>query len=93
MNREIVIPGGAGVYPLRGDVQSQAGNAQVTVTGLRNVPVLDTFLNGGEVLTYDPNLHNWVPMLRATIMVNNTPVSNDAVVTVNVDKPILVNGA
>lgn len=53
MNREIVGGGGASVYPLTGDVTSTAGNAPVSVTGLRGIPIGPGFPTGGEVLTYD----------------------------------------
>lgn len=93
MNREIVIPGGAGVYPLTGDVTSQAGNAPVTVTGIRGTSVASAFFTGGEVLEYNPNTNQWTPTLRAAIQVNNVTVSDDYIVTVNVAKPIKVNGS
>jgi len=93
MNREIVIPGGAGVYPLTGDVVSQAGNATVQVSGLRGVPITNTFLDGGEVLEYNVNTNNWEPTLRAAIQVNNVTVSDDYIITVNVPKMALVNGS
>jgi hypothetical protein len=93
MNREIVIPGGAGVYPLTGDVLSQAGNPTVQVVGLRGIPVADSFLNGGEVLEYNVNTHSWEPVLRAAIQVNGITVSDDYIITVNVQKSVLVNGS
>lgn len=93
MNREIVIPSGAGIYPLIGDVSSTAGNPTVVVTGLQNTPVQDTFFEGGEVLAYNPNTNSWTPTLRAAIQVNNVTVSDDSIISVNVAKEILVNGA
>lgn len=92
MNREIVIPGGAGIYPLTGDVTSEAGNAPVQVTGLRGIPIAPAFFAGGEVLEYNPNTGNWEPTLRAAIQVNGLTVSDDYIVTVNVARPIKVNG-
>lgn len=86
------MPSGAGIYPLVGDVTSTAGSPNVTVTGLQNIPVQDTFFQGGEVLTYDPNTNNWTPLLRASIQINNVTISDDALVSVNVPKEILVNG-
>lgn len=93
MNREIVIPGGAGIYPLTGDVLSQAGNQLVTVIGIQGIPVTVGLLLGGEVLEYNTNTHNWEANLRAAIQVNNVTVSDDYLITVNVPKMILVNGA
>lgn len=90
MNRE-VFPGG--VYPLTGDVVSQAGHTTVQVVGLLGVPITSTFLNGGEVLEYNPNTNNWEPILRAAIQVNGITVSDDPLIAVNVSKPILVNGS
>lgn len=93
MNREIVCPSGAGIYPLIGDVLSQAGNQLVTVAGIQGVPVLNTFMDGGEVLEYNINTHSWTPTLRAAIQVNNVTVSDDYFITVNVAKMVLVNGS
>lgn len=93
MNREIAIPGGAGVYPLAGDVASRAGNSQVRVTGLQGVPVAQASLQGGEYLEYDPGSHGWVPTLRATIQVNGKTVSDDNIIIVNLPHLITVNGA
>lgn len=93
MNREIVLAGGgAGVYPLTGDVTSNAGVAPVRVTGLQSVPIAVTGFQGGEVMEYDINTNNWTPTLRAAIQVNNVTVSDDYLITVNLSKPILVNG-
>lgn len=93
MNREIVIPGGAGIYPLTGDVTSTAGNALVRVTGIQGTPIAVALFAGGEVLEFNPNTNQWTPTLRAAIQVNNVTVSDDYIVTVNVPKPILVNGS
>lgn len=93
MNREIVVPGGAGVYPLQGDVTSTAGNNTVKVTGFQGVPVQYLTLLGGETYQYNPNVAAWQPILIATVQVNNITVSTDPYVSVNVTKPILVNGA
>lgn len=90
MNREI-YPGG--IYPLTGDVESQAGNQPVTVVGLQGIPVEQTFFDGGEYLEYNPNTHQWEPTLRASIQVNNITVSDDYLITVNVPKMVLVNGS
>lgn len=93
LNREIAIPGGAGIYPLAGDVASTAGNPKVQVTGLQGVQIAQPGFQGGENLEYDINSNQWVPTLRAAIQVNNTTVSDDYIITVNVPKSILVNGA
>ena len=87
------MPGGAGIYPLAGDVQSTAGNQTVTVVGIQNIPILQAFLNGGEVLGYNPNTRQWMPTLRAAIQVDNVTVSDDYIITVNVPKMVLVNGS
>lgn len=94
MNREIAIPGGAGIYPLTGDVASTAGNPSVRVTGLQGVPIAsDPSFQGGEELQYNANTHSWTPTLRAAIQVNNVTVSDDYIIAVNVPKSVLVNGA
>lgn len=92
MNREVVGGGGASIYPLTGDVTSTAGNTPVAVTGLQGVPIQAINLQGGEVVMYDPNLHNWVPTIRAAIQVNGLTVSDDSIITVNKTKQVLVNG-
>lgn len=92
MNREIVQPGGAGVYPLTGDVTSQAGNAPVRVVGLQGVSIVSTSPLGGANLQFNPNTGQWTPILRAAIQVNGVTVSDDYIITVNVSKTILVNG-
>jgi len=60
MNREC-FPGG--VYPLVGDVESQAGHQNVTVVGIQSVKVLKTTLVDGDVLRYDSSLNMWVPYI------------------------------
>lgn len=81
MNREI-FPGG--VYPLQGDVQSQAGASKVTVTGIQNVPVASTPPATGQVLIagtggYAPGT---LPA-NQNVQVNGTGVSDDFEVGVN----------
>lgn len=93
MNRELVMPSGAGVYPLTGDVTSSAGNAPVLVTGIQGVSVSSQSPLGGANIQFNPNTGQWTPTLRAAIQVNGVTVSDDYTVTVNVSKPILVNGA
>lgn len=93
MNRECVVPGGAGIYPLQGDVKSSAGNNTVVVTGLNGVALGSQTLVGGQVHQYNPATNNWEPTLRATVQVNSITVSDDPYISVNVTKPVLVNGA
>jgi hypothetical protein len=83
MNREIAIPGGAGVYPLTGDVTSTAGNSTVTVVGIQNIPVQSGVPNIASVLTYNQNVNQWQPIERSSIQVNLLPVSDDYWMSVN----------
>lgn len=85
MNREIVLPGGAGVYPLTGDVQSQAGSPNVTVVGLQNIPIQAVALQNGDVLQYDVTTNQWVPatLAGAAMFVDGRPVSDDYIIYVN----------
>lgn len=92
MNREIV-GSAATIYPLQGDVTSAAGNSTVRVTGLQGVPVQDLTLSGGMEWQYNVNVGAWQPTLLATIQVNATTVSRDPYISVNVTKPVKVNGA
>jgi hypothetical protein len=93
MNREIVQPGGAGVYPLQGDVTSTAGNSNVKVTGVQGVPVQNLTLSSGMEWQYNANTGSWQPLLLAVIQVNGITVSRDPYISVNVTKPVTVNGA
>lgn len=61
MNRECALPGGAGVYPLTGDVASTAGNSNVVVTGLQQVPVENTTPDDLAYLKYSATNHEWEP--------------------------------
>ena len=88
MNREIT----SNLWPINGDVSSEAGNTQVTVTGIQSVPVVAVAMQGGEFMAYDVNIAKWNPHLRACVQVNNITVSDDPYISVNVVKPILVNG-
>jgi hypothetical protein len=90
MNREI-FP--AVLYPLIGDVRSQAGNQKVEVVGIVSIPIASTPTLSGQVLEYDLASNSWVPTLRASIQVNGMTVSDDYIVSVNVVKEILVNGS
>jgi len=92
MNREIVGLA-AGIYPLVGDVSSTAGSPRVTVVGLQTIPVQNAVPSPGAGLEYNANTNEWEPTLRATVQVNGLTVSDDGLVSVNVVKPILVNGA
>ena len=92
-NREIVQSGGgAGIYPLTGDVLSTAGNSQVRVVGLRGTPLSSSFPSAGAVLQYNQNLNTWQPILVASIQVNGITLSTDYEISVNQTKPVLVNG-
>ena len=93
MNRELVIPGGAGIYPLQGDVQSTAGNAKVKVVGLQGISLESVVPASGSVLEYNVDTNQWEPRLNAQIQVNGLTVSDDPLVSVNVSKPIKINGA
>ena len=90
MNREI-YPGS--LYPLQGDLASQAGNVDATVVGIQNIPIASVTLFGGENVQYNVNSNQWIPTLRASIQVNNVTVSDDASVSVNLPKPIKINGS
>ena len=90
MNREC-YPGG--IYPLQGDVKSQAGNQNVEVVGIQSTPVAVITFNGGEVLEYNLAQNSWVPTLRASIQVDHVTVSDDYIISVNVIKEILVDGS
>jgi hypothetical protein len=90
MNREI-FP--AVLYPLVGDVQSQAGNQAVEVVGILSVPIVQSLNLSGQVLEYNLAQNSWVPTLRASIQVNGMTVSDDYLVSINVVKEILVNGS
>lgn len=89
MNREI-YPGG--LYPLSGDIASTPGSPSVAVTGIQGVPVQAVTFNGGEVLEYNANALSWVPTLRACIQVDNTTVSDDYTITVNLTQLAQING-
>lgn len=91
MNRECALP--SGIYPLTGDAQSRAGSPLVTVTGIQGRSVTNPFLQGGEQLQYSSATNQWIPILRACIFVDGLPVSDDFIVTVDVSRPIKVNGA
>lgn len=91
MNREVVIPGGAGVYPLTGDVQSSAGSPTVRVTGIQGIPVEAVVPDPGAVLTYNASNADWEPIQRACIQVNGLSVSDDYDMSVNTTH-VEVNG-
>ena len=92
MNRELVQPGGAGIYPLVGDVASTAGSPTVRVTGLQGVPLQFTALSSGAMWQYNANANQWQPILVAVIQVNGITISDDPTITVNVNRPIKING-
>jgi hypothetical protein len=92
-NREIVQPGGAGIYPLTGDVASTAGNSAVRVIGLQGLPLEAGVPPAGAGLQFNQDAVQWQPTLIATIQVNGITVSDDPWVSVNARKPIKINGA
>lgn len=93
MNREIVQSGGgAGIYPLVGDVTSTAGSPTVVVTGLQGTPLGMGVLRSGEELQYNGSVNQWQPILNAVIQVNGITVSDDPTITVNINRPIKING-
>jgi hypothetical protein len=96
MNREIVIPGGAGVYPLTGDVQSTAGSPQVKVTGIQGIKVQGGVPPLGSVLTFNQNNAEWEALNNSIFLLNLLPLSDDYQITVNfasiVQFKISVNG-
>lgn len=91
MNREIVIPGGAGVYPLTGDVQSTAGSPTVRVVGIQGIAVENIVPGPGAVLMFNQNNADWEPFERACIQVNGLSVSDDYDMSVNANH-VAVNG-
>jgi hypothetical protein len=92
MNREIAGGGGATLYPLTGDVDSNAGSNSVSVVGLNNTPLQTSQLSSGSKLQYIANANAWVSTLVATVQVNGITISDDPTITVNVNRPIKVNG-
>lgn len=92
MNREVAIPGGAGVYPLTGDVGSQAGTPTVLVTGIQGISVATPSLAGGEALEFNFDSQQWVPRISAAIQVNHVTVSKDYEIAVNVPYEVSING-
>ena len=93
MNRETVVPGGAGIYPLTGDVTSTPGNNTVVVTGLEGIPLTPGPYASGVTWQYVSATNTWQAILQASIQVNGVTVSDDPLVSVNVPKEILVNGS
>jgi hypothetical protein len=93
MNRELVIPGGAGLYPLAGDVTSSAGNPLARVIGIQGIPVIAGIPGSGASFQFNQNLVEWQPTLIAQVQINGITVSDDPLVSVNAGKPIKINGA
>lgn len=83
MNREIVQPCGAGIYPLTGDILSTAGNNTIRVIGLQGVPVKSGVNTSGSVLMYNQNTNQWEPILNTIALINGLAVSDDYDFTVN----------
>ena len=65
MNRECAI-GAASIYPLTGDVQSQAGNQRVEVVGIISIPITQSTPFDGAVLEYDSTTNTWILASVAT---------------------------
>jgi hypothetical protein len=97
MNRECIVPGGAGIYPLTGDVTSTAGNALVVVTGIQGIPVSASLPSAGSVLQYSVAGNRWEPTpenaISSYITLNGTISSYDYEISVNVPKQVYVNGS
>lgn len=74
MNREL-FPNS--VYPITGDVESQAGNPGVSVVGIHNIPVAGTFPVNGDALVFDASTNNWTPGAPAP----TTPATHDEPLT------------
>jgi hypothetical protein len=95
MNREVVAGGGAGIYPLQGDVKSVAGNNSVTVVGLEGISILGSPVDG-DCLTYSVRKNRWIPEGGTlSILANGVKVSFDKYVLVNgipAIGAVLVNG-
>lgn len=93
MNRELVVPGGAGIYPLQGDVTSTAGNNNVKVTGFEGIPLTPGPYSSGVTWQYVSSTNQWVAVLRAAIQVDGVTVSDDYNVSVDVLRPVRTNGS
>lgn len=95
MNREIVGGGGAGIYPLQGDVLSTAGNNKVQVIGIESIPIHGSPVDG-DTLVYVVRGNFWAyEGGTLSILVNAVKVSFDKLVLVNgipAIGAILVNG-
>jgi hypothetical protein len=91
MNRECAV-GAASIYPLSGDVTSTAGSATVFVSGLLGVPISNNPLTPGAILQYDQVTNNWTPIVIGSVQVNSISISDDNIVTVNLMRPIKING-
>jgi hypothetical protein len=91
MNREI-YPGS--IYPLMGDVVSTAGVNKVTVAALRNITLDFTTPDDGAAIVYDADSGQFKARVTSSvaIMVNSEASSDDYIVSVNVARPIKVNG-
>lgn len=89
MNREI-YPGG--IYPLQGDVLSQAGNNLVAISKLQGTSLNANSPTPGTYLIFDGV--SWSPRQpwNNSVEVNGISISDDFDITVNVIKPVLVNG-
>jgi hypothetical protein len=82
MNREI-FPGG--IYPLQGDVTSQAGANDVVVTGIQNTPVDPTPPLDQQVLQYSQTAKEYVPS-SLTFLFDQASASATWVIVHNLNK-------
>jgi hypothetical protein len=88
MNREITST----LWPLSGDVSTQAGSRVVTVTGINSIPIVSSFMIGGETLVYNINTGQWVAVNEDVLSVNGMPTGDDPYISVNVSPLVKVNG-
>lgn len=91
MNREITGSAQASIYPLQGDVKSEAGNNRVTVTGLQGIPIQKVSPQVASILTYNINANQWQPIERSCILINELPISDDYNIFINATQ-ISLNG-
>lgn len=88
MNREITST----LWPLEGDVFTQAGDRFVRVIGLNGVPLLISTLVGGETLVFNNDLGRWTAIIEDILFVNGRPSGDDPYMSVNAPKIAHVNG-
>ena len=88
MNREITST----LWPLEGDVLTQAGSRFVKVIGINGIPLAPSFMVGGESLVYNINTGQWAAASEDVLFINSMPMGDDPYITINVPKIALVNG-